>query len=393
MEKSPSAFQPPKSNSQPFPLSPTGDEDFPPVPAKGSPPPTAELNSQTSQTSPPTTASPRPGTPDFFLANSNYSMPGAYPTTPLAIDPPTQSANTSVPHTPERRTPPSGKRRESTSSIRNLLANLRRPSNIEQPRLSNDSLEGNPMKRPTTPSQDSMASSGRSLKKKMSGSFWTRRKSSLGVEVMMDAGGHGQAENDRSTPSTPVTGQNGHSTSPQAIHSPTSPKDSSEGGSIMSSIRKRKSGTFWGKRNSSLGIASRSNPAAAEADKIFQGHARTTSTASGPSSADHSPPQPLRQKRSTSFWKRKPSLDISRAASTQYNGTGFVPSPTQPIKENTTGDESADVRMSEADSYVPVQRSDSPPPVLPELNLSLGGGMGNGSLTEVDEMFANIGKD
>ena len=388
MEKSPSPFQPPNNHSLPFPLSPTGDENVPPVPAKESPPPTMELNSQTSPPS-----QPRPGTPDFFLANSNYSMPGAYPTTPLTIDPRTQSADTSVPYTPERKTPPSGKRRESTSSIRNLLASLRRPSNNEQPRLSDDSLEGSHMKRPITPSQDSMASSSRSLKKKMSGSFWTRRKSSLGIEVMMDTGGQSQTQTGRSTSSTPATGQNGHSTSPQAVHSPTSPKDSSEGGSMMSSIRKRKSGTFWGKRNSSLGMESRPNTVVGGADKIFQGHARTTSTASGPSSVDHSPPQPLRQKKSASFWKRKPSLDLNRAATpTQYNVTGFASSPTQPIKENATGDES-DVRVSDAGSYDPVQRSDSPAPVLPELNLGLGGELGNGSLTEVDDMFASIGKD
>ena len=199
----------------------------------------------------------------------------------------------------------------------------------------------------------------------------------------MDTGGQGQTG--LSTP-TPATGQNGHSTSPQAVHSPTS-ANSSEGGSIMSSIRKRKSGTFWGKRNSSLGMESRPSTVIGGADKIFQGHARTTSTASGPSSAEQSP-QPLRQKKSASFWKRKPSLDINRAATP--TGTGFVSSSTQSIKENATGDES-DVRVSEAGSYVPVQRSDSPAPVLPELNLGLGG-MGNGSLTEVD-MFASIGKD
>lgn len=189
---------------------------------------------------------------------------------------------------------------------------------------------------------------------------------------MMDTGHRGP---EYDTPSTPVTSQNGHSTS--AVHSPTSPKDPSEGGSIMSSIRKRKSGTFWGKRNSSLGMERGDSGA----DKIFQGHARTTSTASGPSSVE--PPQPLRQKKSASFWKRKPSLDLNRAA--QYDSTGS--SPTQAIQENTIEDEST--RVSEAESLV--QRSDSPPPVLPELGL--GGGMGNGSLTEVDDMFANIGKD
>ena len=51
--------------------------------------------------------------------------------------------------------------------------------------------------------------------------------------------------------------------------------------------------------------------------------------------------------------------------------------------------------MSEAESYLPVERSDSPPPKLPELDLGLaGGGRGSGLLDDGDDdLFANIGKD
>lgn len=142
-----------------------------------------------------------------------------------------------------------------------------------------------------------------------------------------------------------------------------------------------------------MGMESRPSSMDTGPDNVFQGHARMTSTASGPSSVDHSPPQPLRKKKSASFWKRKPSLDINRAAtSSEQNSNGSTSSPTQPVRDTETED-GEDVRMSEADSYAPVARSDSPPPKLPELNLGLGGGTGNGFLTEADDMFAKIGKD
>ena len=142
-----------------------------------------------------------------------------------------------------------------------------------------------------------------------------------------------------------------------------------------------------------MGMESKPNSMDTGPDNVFQGHARMTSTASGPSSVDQSPPQPLRKKKSASFWKRKPSLDINRAAtSAEHNSNGSMSSPTQPIRE-TEAEDGEDIRMSEAESYVPVARSNSPPPKLPELNLGLGGGTGNGFLTETDNMFANIGKD
>ena len=401
-EKSPSAFQPPY-RPQP-PSSPVGDETPPPVPAKGSSPPFTLLNSQTPSSA--MAAHARPGTPDFFLANSSYSMPGAYPLTadntplptPLATDSIKQSAAPSTPytHTPEPSIRPSGNQRQSSSSIRNLLSSLRRPSGREQPKQSDDSLERSPTNRPETPSNESMASSTLPLRKKMSGSFWTRRKSSLGTEVIMDQGDQEEGPRDQGQPSTPVTGRNGHASSPQSFPSAGSPRDPIEGGSIMNSMRKRKSGAFWGKRKSSLAMDASASPSHVGSDEVYRGHVRVSSAASatGPSTANHSPPQPLRKKKSASFWRRKPSLNQDRSATpTNLNGNGHASSPTQPMKEDTA-DDGSDVRTSEAESYLPMERSDSPPPKLPELNLGVGGEKGSGLLDDgSDELFANIGKD
>ena len=330
-------------------------------------------------------------------------MPGAYPVTaentplptPLATGPTRQSAATPISYTPDPSIRPSGKKRQSSSSIRNLWTSLRRPSSKEQSKQLDDSLERSPTSRPETPSNESMASSTRPLRKKMSGSFWTRRKSSLGIEVVMDRGDQEEGHKDQGQPSTPVTGRNGHASSPQSIPSAGSPKDASEGGSIMNSIRKRKSGIFWGKRKSSLAMDASTSPSHVDSDEVYRGHARVSSTASasGPSSANRSP-QPLRKKKSSSFWKRKPSLNQDHAATpTQINGNGHASSPTQPIQENTD-DDGSDVRTSEAESFLPVERSDSPPPKLPELNLGVDGEKGSGLLDDGKaDMFANIGKD
>ena len=399
-EKSPSAFQPP--NRPQLPSSPVEDETPPPVPAKGSSPPSTPLNSQTPSST--MAAHARPGTPDFFLTNSSYSMPGAYPVTaentplptPLATGPSKQSAATSTSYTPDPSIRPAGNKRQSSSSIRNLLTSLRRSSGREQPKQTDDSLERSPTNRPETPSNGSMVSSTRPLRKKMSGSFWTRRKSSLGTEVVLGRGDQAEGQEDQRQPSTPVTGQNGHASSPPSFPSAGSPKDPSEGGSIINSIRKRKSGTFWGKRKSSLAMEASTSPSHVASDEIYRGHARVSSTASasGPSSVNRSPPQPLRKKQSESFWKRKPSLNLDRSATpTHLNGNGLGSSPTQPIKENTA-DDGSEVRFSEAESYVQAERSDSPPPKLPELNLGVGSEEGSGLLDDgADDMFANIGKD
>ena len=84
-------------------------------------------------------------------------------------------------------------------------------------------------------------------------------------------------------------------------------------------------------------------------------------------------------------------LNHARTA-TQLNGLRLNTSPTQPIKEDM-GEERPDVRMSEADSYLPDERPRSPPPVLPELNLGIDSGSSNGFLADADDVFANIGKD
>lgn len=62
----------------------------------------------------------------------------------------------------------------------------------------------------------------------------------------------------------------------------------------------------------------------------------------------------------------------------------------------TTGDEAdltSDRKMPEAESYVPVPRSLSPPPTLPELNLNGYGSRGGSILGDGDDLFKSIGRD
>ncbi len=49
--------------------------------------------------------------------------------------------------------------------------------------------------------------------------------------------------------------------------------------------------------------------------------------------------------------------------------------------------------MSEEESYVSVERSNSPPPKLPELSLDVGAGQGSFINGEAEDLFGHIGRD
>lgn len=190
--------------------------------------------------------------------------------------------------------------------------------------------------------------------------------------------------------------QNGHSTSPEQVKL-SKQDDRSESSSIVSSLRKRRSSTFWTtKRKSSLGNELKQSAAATDSQPEYQGDDRITSTASGASPVDQSDPQPLRKKKSGTFWPRKLSMTLQREtenAQKQDDSGGY--GAADELRKASV-DESAvmsDRKMSEAESYVPVARSPSPPPTLPELNLN-GHGSGGGSLLEDgDDLFSSIGRD
>ncbi|KAL8822987.1 MAG: hypothetical protein Q9191_006288 [Dirinaria sp. TL-2023a] len=401
LSKSPSPFNPP--NLPPLSAhvareaAAMGSPTSPPPPT---PPPKEEGSTQASQ---PTQHHSRPGTPDFFFRNSTYSMPGAYPDSrshppsPLAADPRTHAPETDIPYSPQRVPPSSGKRGSSGSSIRNLLSSLRRPSSQSpRTRVSEDSFGGNSSLRPDTPGRDSTASSTRpSLRKKMSGTFWSRRKSSLSMGAGFGTGD--QERNERvNSDLGPEAPPNGHSTSPEQVKA-SKRGDTSESSSIVNSLRKKRSSTFWTtKRKSSLGNELNQSAAATDSQPDYQGHAGITPTGSGPSPVDQSDSEPLRSKKSGTFWPRKLSMTLQRETeNTQkhYDHGGHSARDEIP---KATGDEAeliSDRKMSEAESYVPVPRSPSPPPTLPELNLNGYGSRGGSILGDGDDLFKGIGKD
>ena len=401
---SPSPFNPPDLP----PLSAhLASEATMPLPAKALPPTPPPKDMPSEAAAPPQSAQQgRPGTPDFFLQNSTYSMPGAYPTTPgaypnththssspLAADPRTQTAETETPYSPQPMTPSPDKRRSSGNSIRTLLSSLRRPSSQSprNPRASGDSYGGSSSIRSDTPGRDSMASSTRpSLRKKMSGTFWSKRKSSLGMEIMTDP-----ENRDATGPSTPITvnRENGPDLTPEQSISSALPDEASESESIINSTRQRKSGTFWPKRKSSMGNELKSETVVAEPQKEYRSHAKITSIASGPSSADESP-EPLRKKKSGTFWPRKLSLSLQReteaAQQREGNGNGTLGSSLHETEDVAVEEPE---EMSEEETYVPVQRPRSPPPKLPELNLEAGEGQGSFMNGGVDDLLGSIGRD
>ncbi len=411
----------PSSNVARKPVSPSpfNPPDLPPLSAHvasgtampsptQAPPPTPPPKDRPPEATPPfqTPQQGRPSTPDFFLQNSTYSMPGAYPTTPgaypitrtlssspLAADPRTQTTETETPPPPQPITPSPGKRRSSGNSIRTLLSSLRRPStqSPRDPGASGDLYRGGSSARPDTPSRDSMASLSRpSLRKKMSGSFWGKRQSSLGMEIGMNRG-----DQDANAPAThnEAIREIGQGPTP---HHPTVPPvrdEASESESVGNHIPSRKSGTFWTSRRSSLGNELNAQALAPEPQKGYQSPVRITSTAPGPSSADQSP-ESLPKKKSGTSWSRKLSMSLQREteASRKHEGTGNGRLDSPRTAFSDTAVEEPEM-MSEEESYMPVERPSSPPPKLPELNLDVGGGRGSFINGGAEDLFGHIGRD
>lgn len=193
-------------------------------------------------------------------------------------------------------------------------------------------------------------------------------------------------------PVTPEPGlgspHNGHTSSPERAVSPKKDRENaSESGSIVDSLRKRSSSTFWTKRKSSLGNELKQQSAGKEDEPEYQGHARISSTASGPNSPDES--LPLRKKKSGTFWPRKLSLSLQRETE---NGQK-LDSNDKATPKASVDESQLDRKMSEAASFISIPKSPTPPPKLPELSLN-GHGLGGGSLLdESEDLFGNIGRD
>jgi len=132
---------------------------------------------------------------------------------------------------------------------------------------------------------------------------------------------------------------------------------------------------------------------AAEPQRGYQSPARMTSMASGPSSADQSL-EPLPKTKSATSWSRKLSMSLQRETEAlrqdEGTGNGRLASPSTAYIDPAVEEPE---RMSEEESYLPIERPSSPPPKLPELNLDASGGQGSFINGCAEDLFGNIGRD
>lgn len=119
-----------------------------------------------------------------------------------------------------------------------------------------------------------------------------------------------------------------------------------------------------------------------------------TTTAAPDHNPPTQPPEPLRKKKSGTFWPRKLSLSLQRGteASQLLGGAGEsdAASPTSELRQSAV-EEPEDTVKEEA--YVHVNRPRSPPPKLPELNLQADEGHGSFMNGGTEDLFGRIGKD
>ena len=240
------------------------------------------------------------------------TMPGAFPDTP---SPAQEPQNMSSPSTPE--SSPASKASKRLSSMRNLLPFkvMRRSSEPNSPDSSSF--------RPTTPGQESIASSGRSsLRKKRSGSFW-KRKSSLSNTF---------------TPGQEGSEGSGHAT-----------RNGVDDDTIMEDSRP-------------------ATPVLVE-----------------------DTPTPLKKRQSSSHWRRKSSFTSADSVNGEKHGWGGQSSTEGRVAVNGNGTARKEPmqmerklsdqveKMSEPESpqSPPPMRSRSPPPQIPEF-IGAGGGLGLG---------------
>ena len=174
-------------------------------------------------------------------------MPGAFPTSPL--DSPSAGLQTpsARPRTENDRPFASGYPLPSTPSTNSprrpgSFKNLFRPLSRFYSNSSDPQTMSPPGLRSASPSGTSMGSAARaSLNHKKSGSFWDRRKSSLGLNV--EGAGHNAFANGGMNGNHTVVEEEVERSSPYLGEADVRPR-----------LNKKKSGTFWSRRKSSFGM-------------------------------------------------------------------------------------------------------------------------------------------
>ena len=375
----------------------------------------------------------RPSTPEYYFSRGSGSAPGAHSP---ATDPRTQSPSTAVPYASHTTTTvtTASQKRASGNSFKNFLTGLRRSSGKQSPnpRDSTDtSLSGygegsvddrSMQQRPSTPGGDSTTDSilGRSLKSKVSGAFGRRRKSSLSNVLGQEdvaAGGNGS----QYTSSPRSVGTNFTANPENRLDRNGHENESASSSSSISKLRPKSSFTFWNsRRQSSLrteledpfsplqeprlqpsqqkNSPHQSNPlSSSPSPSSTNKRTRSDSTAADaldPSSPMSPPPSTLRKRKSGSFWRRK--TDVNKLLNDQIsrNNTGEPQfstrlTATSGRRMDLDDDDDDDDNRPRASNVAGVvagrgaepmtfSRTPSPPPVLPELKLGGGFGLGKG---------------
>lgn len=190
---------------------------------------------------------PQPDSPSDYRPSTATTMPGAFPTSPM--DSPIARPQTPSTRPRTENNPPValGYPLPSTPST----TSSRRPGSISRLFRPLSRFYGSPSEsnntspsslRPSSPGGSSMGSFARpSLNHKKSGSFWDRRKSSLGMEI------EGAGQNEFSSPE-----MNGSHTVVEEEVERSSPALGEA--DVRPRLNKKKSGTLWGRRKSSFGI-------------------------------------------------------------------------------------------------------------------------------------------
>ncbi|KAL8741168.1 MAG: hypothetical protein Q9190_006200 [Brigantiaea leucoxantha] len=171
-----------------------------------------------------------------------------------------------------------------------------------------------------------------------------------------------------------------------------------ESSTLSGTLRKRKSGSFWGRRKSSLNLVTGADEMGQQQSQDAGARSNGNGTYGGHREEDGEeefPPR-LKTKKSGTFWKRRSSLgldaqvatanqrqshDQGNGSTSQRQGTNGQPGWYQ----NGVGDAMGG-GMAEPDSIT--IRSRSPPPKLPEVQHVLSG---EGKLMGEENWFANIG--
>ncbi|MCJ1464183.1 hypothetical protein MMC07_002796 [Pseudocyphellaria aurata] len=177
---------------------------------------------------------------------------------------------------------------------------------------------------------------------------------------------------------------------------PASPGASSLASSFRSSLGRRKSGSFWTRRKSSLGMYSEgTNPSQiGGTDEVLNSHGTVHEDGGEPQasnrnvdSGEYASPT-LRKRKSATFWRRKSIMGLNGEngyhAQHSVNGNGDaigIGSEAFPAEKKDLHDEDDVIEIEHEDP-----RPRSPPPIIPEID-----GIRDGGYLGGEEMFRHIG--